>query len=270
MEAWTSSAIGQWAIGKMEEEGKAGSPNPLVHQAPAMADMPLDQQDPTAQAGMPGQDPMGMPGQDPMGMMDGNPDPMEDAPDGDSDLDDSGFPGSQEPQQGAAGESSNTPFQGNDPMTEQNKNQYSTKSAGFQNLEARLTALEVENAGLKAKLLGAERYSKLPGLKQKGVEIDIAGELARVASQTDEQFASHIEYIEKYHRRSPVAVADFSTIANVGRQGELPEESNEFDELSPADAQEVVKYAMKNEISDYSVARERYINTKKTVSNTAG
>lgn len=148
------------------------------------------------------------------------------------------------------------------------KEQYS-KSAGLASIEARLQTLEAENAGLKAKLIGSERYSKLAKLKSDGYEFDVQGELGRVSTQTDEQFSQHCETIEKYYRKSPVAVADFSAIAGVGKQGELPEAGNGVDELTPADVDSVMKYARKNDI-DYVTARERYCAEKKSGKGTAG
>lgn len=271
MEAFFASAPVQWVMQKMEEEGKAGSVNPLVHQPPPMADMQADPNAPPQPGQQPGQAPGQQPGMDPMGgddpdMDDFNMDDSDESP-GDA------MPG----QQPAAG---NLPPKGKKPMTEpvvdQNKDQYSVKSAGLQALEARMTALEQENAGLRAKLIGAERYSKLSSLKQQGIEFDLTNELGRVATQTDEQFAGHVETIEKYYRRSPVAVADFSELHGAGRQSEVSDASNGVDELSAGDAEHVMKYAMRhneankdNQIS-YIEARERYIATKKTSASTAG
>ena len=253
MEAFVNSAIGQYITAKMEEDGKAGSPNPLVHQAPEMADMPIED---GGQPGMPGADPMGQPqpGGSPL--------------DAGSDMG-AGAPNSMMPPKPDAGGPPNKPpfDKGSNPMADE-KEQYS-KSAGLQALEARIIALEAENAGMKAKLIGSERYSKLAKLKSDGYEFDVQCELGRVSTQTDEQFAQHCETIEKYYRKSPAAVADFSAIAGVGKQGELPDVGNGVDELTAADVDGVMKYARKHDV-DYVTARERYCAEKKSGKNTAG
>lgn len=247
-EAIFASAPFQYVIGLMEQDGKSGSPNPLVHQAPPMADMPAE--DP----GMPGQ-----PGQS----QPGAPSPIA----GD-DMNAGSDPAMQPPSQDAGGgDPSKPPFQkGNGTMPDE-KDQYS-KSAGLQALEARLQAVEAENASLKAKLIGSERYSKLSNLKAQGFEFDVQGELGRVATQTDEQFAAHCDTIEKYYRKSPAAVADFSELLGTGRQNDLPSD-NGIDELSAEDAKAVAKYSLREGIG-YGAARDRYIAEKKTNKNAAG
>ena len=247
-EAIFASAPFQYVIGLMEQDGKSGSPTPLVHQAPPMADMPAE--DP----GMPGQ-----PGQS----QPGAPSPIAGA-----DMNAGSDPAMQPPSQDAGGcDPSKPPFQkGNGTMPDE-KDQYS-KSAGLQALEARLQAIEAENASLKAKLIGSERYSKLSNLKAQGFEFDVQGELGRVATQTDEQFAAHCETIEKYYRKSPTAVADFSELLGTGRQNDLPSD-NGIDELSAEDAKAVAKYSLREGIG-YGAARDRYIAEKKTNKNAAG
>ena len=179
-----------------------------------------------------------------------------------------GAPQQMPPKLDAGGPMNKPPFdKGSNPMAD-DKEQYS-KSAGLQALEARIVALEAENAGMKAKLIGSERYSKLAKLKSDGYEFDVQGELSRVSTQSDEQFTQHCETIEKYYRKSPAAVADFSAIAGVGKQGELPEAGNGVDELTAADVDSVMKYARKHDI-DYVTARERYCSDKKSGKNTAG
>jgi len=266
MEAFTQTAVFQWAVGKMEEEGKSGAVNPLVHQPPQMADMPVDDAagQPGAQPPMPGQEP----DQDDMG--DG------DVPDEDWSEDDelvSGPIGPNTPEQGAAGGSNKPPFKGNEKMTEQTPakpDQYSQKSAGLQALEDRIAAVEAENAGLRAKLIGAERYSKLSSLKSQGVELDMDSELKKVATQSDEQFAGHVETIEKYYRRSPAAVADFSELHGAGRQSRVADgPANEIDTLKPEEVNEVIKYAEKHRL-EYTDARERYAKEKTVKTPVAG
>ena len=77
---------------------------------------------------------------------------------------------------------------------------------------------------------------------------------------------NHVGCIVQDH---PAAVADFSAIAGVGKQGELPEAGNGVDELTAADVDSVMKYARKHDI-DYVTARERYCSDKKSGKNTAG
>jgi hypothetical protein len=256
MEAFMNSAMGQYLVQKMEEDGKAGSPNPLVHQAPQMADMPAEDGNQPGQPGMPGEDPMGQP------QLGGFPQ------DAGSDMG-AGAPPQMPPKPDAGGPMNKLPFnKGTNPMATEDKEQYS-KSAGLQALEARIVALEAENAGMKAKLIGSERYSKLAKLKSDGFEFDVQGELSRVSTQSDEQFTQHCETIEKYYRKSPAAVADFSAIAGVGKQGELPETGNGVDELTAADVDGVMKYARKHDV-DYVTARERYCADKKSGKSTAG
>jgi hypothetical protein len=264
MEAFTQTAVFQWAVGKMEEEGKSGAVNPLVHQPPQMADMPVDD------AGQPGAQPQ-MPGQEP------DQDDMGDVPDEDWSEDEentSGPIGPETSQQGADGGSKKPPFKGNDQMTEQTPakpDQYSQKSAGLQALEDRIAAVEAENAGLRAKLIGAERYSKLSSLKSQGVELDMDSELKKVATQSDEQFAGHVETIEKYYRRSPAAVADFSELHGAGRQSHVGSgPANDIDILSQGEVEQVVKYAEKHNINNYTEARERYAKEKTVKAPVAG
>ena len=155
-EAIFASAPFQYVIGLMEQDGKSGSPNPLVHQAPPMADMPAE--DPGT--GQQGQSQPGAP-----------------SPFAGDDMNAGSDPAMQPPSQDAGGgDPSKPPFQkGNGTMPDE-KDQYS-KSAGLQALEARLQAIEAENASLKAKLIGSERYSKLSNLKAQGFEFDVQGEL---------------------------------------------------------------------------------------------
>lgn len=148
-------------------------------------------------------------------------------------------------------------------MSEQ-KEQYSTKSAGLQALEARMDALETENAGLRAKLIGAERYSKLSGLQAAGIELDLNEELETVATQSDAQFEKHCDRIKTKYRRSPASVADFSEFHQGGKQASLPAGTQDFgvDTVSKLDAEEIVKYALRHEIGDYVVAKDRYMADK--------
>ena len=151
--------------------------------------------------------------------------------------------------------------------TPEKKEQYS-KSAGLSAIEQRLDALERENASLKAKLVGTERYSKLNDLKLKGFEFNIERYMAKATTQTDEDFAAELTDIEKYARRSVTAVADFSEVAGVGQQSELPS-GNGIDELSEAEVTDVQKYALANSL-DYIAARDRYVSEKKARKSVAG
>ena len=249
----------QYLIAKMEEDGKAGSVNPMVHQPPQMADMPMEDPDtqPGGMPGMPGMDPAAMQGQPQPGGMT--------PPDAGSDMG-AGAPTQMPPKQFAGGNPNKPPFDKGNPMADDNE-KYS-KSAGLQGLEARMEAMEAENKSLKAKLVGSERYSKLSGLKAEGFELNLDKELARATTASDEQFDSQVETIREHYRKSPTAVADFSTIAGVGKQAELPEGSG-IDELTAGDAQEVAKYALREGLG-YGAARDRYMSDKKTGKNVAG
>lgn len=260
MEAIMNSAVGQYITQKMEEDGKAGSPNPLVHQAPQMADMPIDESQQPGQPGAPG-----VPGQDPTGQ----PQPGGQPQDAGSDMG-AGAPNLPMPPKPDAGGSPNKPpfDKGSNPMATEDKEQYS-KSAGLQALEARLNALEAENASMKAQILGSQRYGKLSKLKSEGYEFNIERYMKKAETQTEDEFTADLQDIEKYARKSPAAVADFSAIAGVGKQGELPEASNGVDELSEADCKEIQKYALSSNL-DYVTARERYCRDKKSGKNTAG
>lgn len=251
MEAFTQTSYFQWIIGKMEEEGKAGSVNPLVHQPPQMADMPADNQlggDPNLAGPIgPAQDAAKTPG---FGGIPTN------SPEDTSGMGD------------PAGDSKPTNEQGKK-MSEQNTEKYS-KSAGLQAIEDRLAKLETENeqtkaenAALKAKLVGAERYSKLSGLAAQGIEMDLTEEMEVVATQSDEQFDKYCKRISDKYRRSPSAVADFSAFHQAGRKTSPDAKpQNEFDTLTEDQNEEVVKYALNNGL-DYIAARERYIKENK-------
>lgn len=264
MEAFLNSAIGQYITQKMEEDGKAGSPNPLVHQAPQMADMPIDESNQPGQPGAPGVP--GMLGADPAGQ----PQPGGSPLDAGSDMG-AGAPPQKTmpPKPDAGGPPNKPPFdKGSNPMADEKPEQYS-KSAGLQALEARLNALEAENASMKAQLLGSQRYGKLSKLKSEGYEFNMERYMKKAEVQTEDEFAADLQDIEKYARKSPSAVADFSAIAGVGKQGELPEAGNGVDELTAADVDSVMKYARTHEV-DYVTARERYCADKKSGKNTAG
>jgi hypothetical protein len=224
-----------------------------------MADMPMEDPDtqPGGMPGMPGQDPAAMQGQPQPGGMT--------PPDAGSDMG-AGAPTQMPPKQFAGGNPNKPPFDKGNPMADDNE-KYS-KSAGLQGLEARMEAMEAENKSLKAKLVGSERYSKLSGLKAEGFELNLDKELARATTASDEQFDSQVETIREHYRKSPTAVADFSTIAGVGKQAELPEGSG-IDELTAGDAQEVAKYALREGLG-YGAARDRYMSDKKTGKNVAG
>jgi len=256
MEAFLNSAMGQYLVQKMEEDGQAGSPNPLVHQAPQMADMPAEDGNQPGQPGMPGQDPTGQP--QPGGL------PQDAGSNMGAGAPDSMMP----PKPDAGGPPNKPPFdKGSNPMADE-KEQYS-KSAGLQALEARLNALEAENASMKAQLLGSQRYGKLSKLKSEGFEFNMERYMKKAEVQTEDEFSADLQDIEKYARKSPSAVADFSAIAGVGKQGELPETGNGVDELTAADVDGVMKYARKHDV-DYVTARERYCADKKSGKNTAG
>jgi hypothetical protein len=169
-EALWATAPFQYLIAKMEEDGQSGAVNPLVHQPPEMADMPVD--NPDAQPG-------GMPGQDPA--MQGQPQPGGmTPPSAGSDMG-AAAPPQMPPKQDAGGMPSKPPFdKGSNPMADE-KEQYS-KSAGLAALEALLDALESENKSLKAKLVGSERYSKLSSLKAEGYELNMEKETARATT----------------------------------------------------------------------------------------
>ena len=263
MEAFLNSAIGQYITQKMEEDGKAGSPNPLVHQAPQMADMPIDESNQPGQPGAPGAP--GMPGADPAGQPQQGGSPL----DAGSDMG-AGAPHQKTmpPKPDAGGPPNKPPFdEGSNPMADVQE-KYS-KSAGLQALEARLNALEAENASMKAQLLGSQRYGKLSKLKSEGYEFNMERYMKKAEVQTEDEFTADLQDIEKYARKSPSAVADFSAIAGVGKQGELPEAGNGVDELTAADVDSVMKYARTHEV-DYVTARERYCADKKSGKNTAG
>ena len=260
MEAFMNSAMGQYLVAKMEEDGQAGSPNPLVHQAPKMADMPAEDSNQPVQPGD-----LGMPGQDHTGQPQPGGLPLDAGSDMGAGAPDSMMP----PKPDAGGPPNKPPFdKGSNPMATDDKDQYS-KSAGLQALEARLNALEAENASMKAQLLGSQRYGKLSKLKSEGFEFNMERYMKKAEVQTEDEFTADLQDIEKYARKSPSAVADFSAIAGVGKQGELPETGNGVDELTAADVDGVMKYARKHDV-DYVTARERYCAEKKSGKNTAG
>lgn len=250
-QAMFATAPFQWVIAKMEEDGASGSPNPMVHQPPEMADMPADAMQ---QPGDPAQQtqPGGMP---PAANDMPQPGPQ-------------GMPPAKPPAAAMPPADKPKPFEGKETMPEETKEQYS-KSAGLSAIEQRLDALERENASLKAKLLGSERYSKLNDLKVKGFEFNIERYMAKATTQTDEDFAAELQDIEKYARRSVTAVADFSEVAGIGHQSELAPSAHGIDELAEDEAKEVRKYAMANSL-DYVTARDRYVSEKKARKSVAG
>ena len=254
-EALWATAPFQYLIAKMEEDGKSGAVNPMVHQPPEIADMPVDN-DGMGGMGMPSPD--GMQGQSqPGGMM---------PPSAGSDM--GAVAPQMPPEQDAGGMAPKPPFnKGMNPMAE-DKQQYS-KSAGLAELEARLAAVEAENKSLKAKLIGSERYSKLASLQSEGYELNLDKELAKATTATDEQFTVQVETIREHYRKSPTAVADFSTIAGVGRQNDLPSTGNGVDDLAEIDVKEVQKYALRHGV-DYVTARETYIKEKAGSKKVAG
>jgi hypothetical protein len=256
-EALWATAPFQYLIAKMEEDGKSGATNPMVHQPPEMADMPVDDAANMDGGGMQGQDPA----------MNGQPQPRGMTPP--SAGSDMGAGAPQMPQeQDAGGMPKTMPFnKGTNPMADENE-KYS-KSAGLAALEARLDALESENKSLKAKLIGSERYSKLSSLAAEGYELNLTKELAKATTASDEQFEAQVETIREHYRKSPTAVADFSTIAGVGRQNDLPSTGNGVDDLGELDVKEVQKYALRNGL-DYVSARETYIKEKATSKKVAG
>lgn len=251
VQALTQTSYVQWVIGKMEEEGKAGSVNPLVHQPPQMADMPADNQ----LGGDPNLAGLINPAHEAAETQGFSGDPTNSP----QDADDTDAPGG----------SSKPPFDKGKKMAEETQDKYS-KSAGLQAIEARLEKLETENeqtkaenAALKAKLVGAERYSKLSGLAAQGIEMDLNEEMEVVSTQSDEQFDKYCKRIADKYRRSPAAVADFSAFHQAGRKT-APDGKpvNEFDTLTEDQNEEVVKYALNNGL-DYIAARERYIKENK-------
>ena len=244
MQAFLASSMGQYILMKMQEDGQAGAPEALPHSPPEMADMPVD--DP-AMDGQP--DPNQPPGAAPPAAP--SPNMPAGPPQG---------AGPAPPKPPMAGGQSPKPFdKGTKPMVE-DTDKY---SKSFEALTARLDALEAENRSLKAKLTGSERYSKLANLKQKGYEFDLTEELGKVSAQSDEQFTQHCGTIEKYYRKAVTHVADFSAIAGVGEQADVPAEVSGVDQLTAADVEGVKRYSRIHGLS-YADARERYTADKKS------